>query len=1747
MGNPYEQFDKKKEANPYEKFDGENPYAKFDKKEEDDISTGDAMGKGFLGPVLNFALGANELLEKKQSKTPEGLTLSEDAAKSAAEDMARAYEQHPVATVGGALTSTVGMVAPAAALPGTVAPALAVGTQAFLSSYGGRKTELMEGDPSKRAAAEHAAIRGAGTDAVLSMAPGGVALKAASTPVKIGQRVGSGAALGYGSGAAGDVAQNAAADDSLAQVDPFSMERRVVDTLAGGAMGPLFGHTIGKERAKVTGENEDPGAPSVPTGEDAPKNMGSREIVERNLQMDQKNKEYLEYKIEEARRKSEDPEEVASRTVEEATQKKQLLLDEVAKHTAELEKTVRAIEAAEALLRGESLPRRSGSELPSSLPPRPEGDWQNTKAMDKEPVPAEEAVNADMFDVGRDEGIETTPLAVEEIEVTAPAARDVSEMDLPEIEQRITDMRDGLDTHDPEMFEKLVRRRAELEEMEQGPVPQGPIIKNASAEEAAAVKSLLAEVGLDTTRIDIDMESTKLAEGVEADAGVSGGRPDVAEIRVRALEDFKKFIEGSKKYQRWLTKASADQIAKFERMFAVAHEIGHVLLFKLIQTDIYAHDLNMLVKQYDDWKARQPGEVNQAAGVHRPMRDGGVHSEYFKQFPEFFAQMVAKNLTMRELGNTPVNRFIADVRKVWNGLRKAFGLDLGVNNMVDDFINRLIADNRNALDIAGQNIFEIESTRMSLHDALVKHNKVFDYKTATEIQNKQREESGPAHPGMPRSSSLDRALGAINTAENVIGAQGLAEDISPMGTGTVKNMLNKLFLMGDALDFGMRAVGKWGFGLQQKEGIYAKSPAIRHAAQVIRQALQRQSQRTMELMQGKTSREAWDAANGVFVTLKKLTSGDSPAAVFEKSSNLDFSAVHDVLQQGIGRYSYEESLARFGGHLTEQQRTLFNTLAKLYGEMYKMAVENANTLGKKSIIPNMKGWYPAVRRGEFMVNFRIKGVEHLAGRDEMGNALWSDLAYSQRFRTKEEAEAFIRHFENQSPEFKGHLQHDGVQEVGDTTTPQTMQDFYAAYAEQRNKLYGEIEDISNGAAPKWLLEEAALYRDANGKFDVQWWLDDRMRKLVDLQVARGGALGGHHQIRTNIPGAMGSEMFRTVGDAGQAFRDANFNSVQEYTRLMMKMEIGENIGLLLNDPQLKESHPNTMEVVQLMHDYALNNMESPLEAKGLKRMLDSIWINYHDAKNPDKYYGNKKYPKAYLFDQVYGKLNHIFYLHVLMGRPAFWFAQGSQFMWSGRSMVKDGSGPVDAMVHSVKGLHSLLTHDRTLMDGLFYLSQNSHVFSPQFIHDLNKFHILDFLQEGSKTRLVIDLLTGEKQSTAADTFSRMMSFAMLVEHYKARGLTGKELYDAAGRATDENMVQYGRQYKAPVFQKMGVIGDMVSPLATFSQAALGNMVADINHMMSTPAGRGKLRAALPFMATMAITTVMTGVIGAPLVAEYELLAGLLNKLSVALGGQKILPSFIDIVLQGDNTVSNRVLSHGAMSAGTMPLTGGEGLDISSSNRWQPIFQGMAMGEKSLLEFLPSLNWAVQQGGHFTTLAGHMSGAIPVSDAEYREAKMGVLPGWTKGLVDDMQFGATSREMVPNLRGDATVPQTDMERTAKYLGTSTIHGSVERERNYRSKQRRMAEQPRVNRLKERMADAFFKGDKATGQSLARQLATRYGLTDKELMGYLESEKFRRTVPESQRQFMGKGGTMSSAQEREYMKYEDMYGVSPFEGE
>jgi len=536
----------------------------------------------------------------------------------------------------------------------------------------------------------------------------------------------------------------------------FDLKSMTVSGVLGAVTGGVFGKRAGVAPA-AKGDVDGKELPPQDLAEgEVPANRDFKTLTQDSIVNAEKTISRAEYKIGEIET---DLKTKQFDSPEQAEQYRAAKLEERAQHIEEIQAMSETIKNGKAMLEGETPKAKPEGEVPSGPPPRPQDD--TFVRPTEEAIPAEQATNAEMFDTApvREEGIADATVVAPEPTTIGPTAikeeigtdPSISVEEAPSgaipisenIEMKPLESMDEiefltreeaqarLDQVDPSAPNSITEMRAlskHIESLgEEVDAPVGVVIKGGTKAEQDAVHSVLKEVGLDKERIDID-----LADPRQTELGTADAVGNTAKVSIAAKKVFDDFISSHPRFKTMVEKMGVDQVARFEKMFTAAHEIGHVMLFKLIQTDLYKGDLKNVVAEFEAWKKTNRSEVDQAAGVHRDFDQLG--KDYYAQFPEFFAQRVARAILLGEKSpNSKITKYVKDMKTIWNRLRDHFGLPITLNNMVDDFIGKIISDNKAQLKKTGETIFEIQSTKMALEDAKVAHNLMFNYKGIDEL------------------------------------------------------------------------------------------------------------------------------------------------------------------------------------------------------------------------------------------------------------------------------------------------------------------------------------------------------------------------------------------------------------------------------------------------------------------------------------------------------------------------------------------------------------------------------------------------------------------------------------------------------------------------------------------------------------------------------------------------------------------------------------------------------------------------------------------------------------------------------------------------------------------------------------------------------------------------------------------------------------------------------------------------------
>ena len=815
---------------------------------------------------------------------------------------------------------------------------------------------------------------------------------------------------------------------------------------------------------------------------------------------------------------------------------------------------------------------------------------------------------------------------------------------------------------------------------------------------------------------------------------------------------------------------------------------------------------------------------------------------------------------------------------------------------------------------------------------------------------------------------------------------------------------------------------------------------------------------------------------GLVTSFKFVSHKTSFQVLAHKSTAKDFFDVSEVFLKGENRLDYDANLRTNGLHLTEHQKDLYRSIAKVYEDTWAAMNDFQSSMGKKNFIPNKLGYIAPIRKGNYAVTIK-GGVDYARGFSIEDDGITrsmdiTDTSYVQRFFTLKEANEFINSFNALPETTRGGQVATKVEEV-----PQIENLFQL--------------DLIQG------MREAAIEAGADSS------VIQRMDMMIKESVNKGGTLGSHHKKQMGfIDGGKGRELFASKKQQGDSFRESIVDYVKETTRQVEKAEVQTKVNDLVLRPEM-EDFPRTRDFITDMQNYHNNSdPENPLDIKSIKGLMDEWWTDLNHKLGRKGYH-----PQAHVIDSALGKTTHAFYVSVLTTRLTFSIAQAFAFTTSFRSLVVD-QGLLAAHIDVAKGFGRFMMNDKELFNYFMWARNNTSSLHPEFINDLTKFGL--FEDSPAWAQKLIGYMTGETPAAAADSFSRALSSAFFLEHYVKKGLKGGELYTAISKATDANMVQYGNAFKAPVYKRLGLLGTLLSPLSSFNHTQIVNLANDLVDFKRNPS----YQTALPALVTFTTTLIMGGALGMAGAAEIELLIHAVNYLLEISDVDYRIPTLWEIVMGSpttalfgkENKFIDRTLSHGILSASTL-LGTKEGLDVGSSNRWRSIVAELVAGDKNWASMVPVLPWAAGVGGASIDATFNKE---KLTEGERREVARKLAPGWTFGMVDALKFDSFGTGPQPHAKNDPILEKTHERAVARFLGTKTIEEqSIMFKRNL-DKKLNVKMDAEARSMVNQMA---LNGEKLTKEKVAQMqaaLSNKYGKTPREAFSSINQARFKAGV-------------------------------------
>ena len=645
-------------------------------------------------------------------------------------------------------------------------------------------------------------------------------------------------------------------------------------------------------------------------------------------------------------------------------------------------------------------------------------------------------------------------------------------------------------------------------------------------------------------------------------------------------------------------------------------------------------------------------------------------------------------------------------------------------------------------------------------------------------------------------------------------------------------------------------------------------------------------------------------------------------------------------------------------------------------------------------------------------------------------------------------------------------------------------------------------------------------------------------QYVKTQIETKASQVGKHKEHRNLIRGFSGERIGNEEERGRNFAQGLVNWVNEYAnsaRVRKLMFDSSEYMSRAETAELIQKQPNAEAVVKHFLDNELNVFGT----KAITKSINDFGSVFQDAANETAFMVNGKHIPKDELESGFNVMRRLGYNINLTSAPVTWISQALAPMQAGRMLFKEGANPLEAVSASFKGIAKTFfksMHDEDSMRGFLHVSQTLDILHKTIHADLGG------VDAASVNKSQLDKwyarLVGEKLTEGADTFSRVVSYNMAYEFLKNQGMSGKALWEEAGRVANENMIPMGRENLPTIYKELGWFGTAMSPLKGFIHGQMSNLAVDVKGTVQGTVDFAKNPNAQTFskatgeslalMANMLSMMIMGGLLGLPFLADYEYIRQLLVKAKYI--GAETLPSWTKVAEQYSAMVSRGLIS------------GLSGIDMSASTRYQSIM-------KPFGDIANAVSWA-DASLPFSATKNLIVGTIGVAkdiygnvhDPEAQKNWDKVLPrGIARGIKDDLydrhgftQFGK---------RGEAMVERTPLERTAKYLGSSSVAESKARNQRNEIEATKMSTTQRKQYAVDLMLSSN-QSDKDAGQQMIKDLYVNGDISSDELKTMLKNEVFKQNRPIFERMITNNQGKFKTkTQARNLRELQEMgYGGS-----
>jgi len=551
---------------------------------------------------------------------------------------------------------------------------------------------------------------------------------------------------------------------------------------------------------------------------------------------------------------------------------------------------------------------------------------------------------------------------------------------------------------------------------------------------------------------------------------------------------------------------------------------------------------------------------------------------------------------------------------------------------------------------------------------------------------------------------------------------------------------------------------------------------------------------------------------------------------------------------------------------------------------------------------------------------------------------------------------------------------------------------------------------------------------------------DEIAAMVENMEKKNGKLGHHHEHRSNVSGYKGSEIGLSRAERGKSFKEGIQLEVTNFTSNIKALDIKTKLKAYVEDADEQRKSPIEHAAISQMYDSQLGRNADLLGdridgvAEHVTSSVDRMANNVMMKTLGIEFKGREKS----ILKGGYEAAMRGFYATKLLAKPMFALGQVLTTALIIPEMAQNNH-PIRAFYSFGKGMTKLLAHDKKLMDVLFRESQEYGTIEPQLRESLGLDRHTGIESKVAKTVNVIEdyALLG-KLGTMADSLSRAVSFATAYTHFTDLGMGETQARYEARRVTGHAMNENGKNMAAPMYSKMGVVGEAMRPLTSFSQNQLGNLAKYYKQMLKGDAG--------PILAVGLIATATGGIIGLPFMQEYERMRQIFAAMS-----DIQMPSMLEI-MYGDESFFDRLemnpedtkMLQDMVTYGAIPAL--TGIDFTATGRTnETVFSvaaSVALGQQEAWKLLPILGATVDVATGVYGLQRAVRGKG--TEAEDRKSVDKIISGpWgfaakrALGAGRTRLFGENTDMLSTGASGNADIQAGDKAVVAGLFGAKTL--------------------------------------------------------------------------------------------------------------